>query len=399
MAKHLPNRIRYKHPLPIRPIEPPLPDVIIYNPVSWCYFIYKWYQSTNLTHHKIPVKFVQTGKDTTSRTCNNNGTVRIMITDKDDMLYLWDNGFFGSGTLSRSEPTWYERYEQKLEENNDHGKNGASKLNLEKVTEWRRLQRLKFKKEREKYEKELLQFRIDSGSKMTIEDEQKLIETQRESLRLYKKQIDEETVEYEKNSRKVDIINIEEEEERDDDKETEDEEFLKSKDLEMLELQPVEATFLTWALPVLQLSTHELFSKLFPVDYDQMTEEIYQFIIQYVTYHHYRSHGWCVKSGIKFGCEYLLYKRGPPFQHAEFCIMVMDAREKEQKHKDYTWYSTISRVCSVARKTMILCYVEPLVDQDTITQLWREKKYINLFQAFQINEIIYKRWVPGKNRD
>ena len=41
------------------------------------------------------------------------------------------------------------------------------------------------------------------------------------------------------------------------------------------------------------------------------------FLIHYAAYHYYRSHGWVVKGGIKFCVDYLLYKRGPVFQHAE----------------------------------------------------------------------------------
>jgi len=41
------------------------------------------------------------------------------------------------------------------------------------------------------------------------------------------------------------------------------------------------------------------------------------FIVNYVAYHHYRSLGWTIKSGVKFCVDYLLYKRGPVFDHAE----------------------------------------------------------------------------------
>jgi len=41
------------------------------------------------------------------------------------------------------------------------------------------------------------------------------------------------------------------------------------------------------------------------------------FIVNYVAYHHYRSLGWTIKSGLKFCVDYLLYKRGPVFDHAE----------------------------------------------------------------------------------
>ena len=41
------------------------------------------------------------------------------------------------------------------------------------------------------------------------------------------------------------------------------------------------------------------------------------FLVHYAAYHYYRSLGWVVKGGIKFCVDYLLYKRGPVFAHAE----------------------------------------------------------------------------------
>lgn len=41
------------------------------------------------------------------------------------------------------------------------------------------------------------------------------------------------------------------------------------------------------------------------------------FIVHYILYHHYRSLGWVVRTGLKFCVDYLLYKRGPVFHHAE----------------------------------------------------------------------------------
>ena len=42
------------------------------------------------------------------------------------------------------------------------------------------------------------------------------------------------------------------------------------------------------------------------------------FLVTYAVYHYYRSLGWVVKGGIKFCVDYLLYKRGPVFHHAEY---------------------------------------------------------------------------------
>ncbi|KAG1754593.1 tRNA intron endonuclease, partial [Suillus lakei] len=79
--------------------------------------------------------------------------------------------------------------------------------------------------------------------------------------------------------------------------------------------------------------------------------------------------GWVVKSGIKFCVDYLLYKRGPVFQHAEFAIVVIPVYEdpedqvnspfKLQNTEPFTWpwLSTINRVDSQVQKTLVLSYI------------------------------------------
>lgn len=50
------------------------------------------------------------------------------------------------------------------------------------------------------------------------------------------------------------------------------------------------------------------------------------FLLAYATYHHYRSMGWVVRSGIKFCCEWVLYGQGGPVGgHAE-CVMSVSDR-------------------------------------------------------------------------
>lgn len=312
---------------------------------------------------------------------NGDSFPHILVEDQGQMIYLWDNGFFGTGQLSRSEPTWRSRTSIRLGINDDTLQNeqsAKSQVALEKLTERRRQQRLEFKRERDKSEKQLLELRRKGGS---IEEEEALLEKEREALREYKanqllKSVDEE----EPNELRMEDENLIDENGR----------IIK---LESLQLMPVEAIFLSYALPVIDIPIPELMERLCggTVEY----ETIHKLITRYVAYHHYRSHGWCVRSGIKFGCDYILYKRGPPFQHAEFCIMVMDA----EVPRDYTWYSTVARVTGGARKTFVLCYVQRLVSQDKILEAWDRKDFTTIFSSYKVAEVIYKRWVPGKNRD
>lgn len=47
------------------------------------------------------------------------------------------------------------------------------------------------------------------------------------------------------------------------------------------------------------------------------------FIVRYAAYHHYRSLGWVVKDGLKYGTDFLLYKKGMIFGHSQFGIRVI----------------------------------------------------------------------------
>ncbi|CCF56588.1 hypothetical protein KAFR_0B02910 [Kazachstania africana CBS 2517] len=340
---------RYVYPLPVHP------TLNSNNPISWAIYLYKCY--TNYESSQIAISITKNGQ--------------IMVTERESMTYLWEHGFFGTGTLSRSEPSWFSRTY-----NDDSSTNV-----LEAITERRRLQRLEFKNEREKITKRLNELRkkrdINSAEDIEgiVKEETRLLEIERESLRNFKEKQESLSASIWKQkdaatSLDIDLVNY-----------------------ESLELMPVEALFLSFAIPVLNIRSDDLLNTLFHENAN--CETINRFINKYVAYHHYRSHGWCVRSGIKFGTDYLLYKRGPPFQHAEICVMVIDS----QASNDYTWYSTLSRVSSGAKKTLLLCYVEVMLNNEEVMELWQKKDLTTIFTNCKVGEVIYRRWVPGKNRD
>jgi hypothetical protein len=43
---------------------------------------------------------------------------------------------------------------------------------------------------------------------------------------------------------------------------------------------------------------------------------------RYAAYHHLRSMGWVPKSGVKFGVDFLAYRKGPEFYHSSYSVMV-----------------------------------------------------------------------------
>jgi len=109
-------------------------------------------------------------------------------------------------------------------------------------------------------------------------------------------------------------------------------------DVEHLQLTLQEAFFLLWTLDCLTvldplssepMSLQEIWKSfqlahLPPASSTLPSAPLLQFdspfLINYIVYHHYRSLGWVIKGGIKFCVDYLLYKRGPVFAHAEYDI-------------------------------------------------------------------------------
>ena len=207
--------------------------------------------------------------------------------------------------------------------------------------------------------------------------------------------------------------------------------------LEHLQLTLQEAFFLCWGVGCLRiinsetqepLPTPDVWRTLLssPLPFSPLPNRPDNpFLVQYVAYHHFRSLGWVVRSGIKFCVDYLLYKKGPVFTHAEFAVMVIPSyedpadRETSPYHlpnetpMKWSWFSTINRVNSQVMKvseqipvmfvsdqclsqTVVLAYVVipatsrlPADSLDAPTVL----------SLFSVREAIVRRFVPARMRD
>jgi len=127
------------------------------------------------------------------------------------------------------------------------------------------------------------------------------------------------------------------------------------------------------------------------------------FMISYATYHHYRSLGWVVRSGVKFGVDYLLYNRGPAFSHAEFAVVVLpnysDGREKEGK--SWWWLHGVNRVQAQVHKSLILCYVD-IPSRETLKGTVGKDGTVDIGQMlsrYKVHDVNVRRWTPNRSRD
>lgn len=79
------------------------------------------------------------------------------------------------------------------------------------------------------------------------------------------------------------------------------------------------------------------------------------FIDAYAVYKDLRDHGYVVKTGLKFGTTFAVYKFGPGIDHAPFLVHVLDYRSR----LDPLEIVRAGRLSHSVRKRLLLAYRDP----------------------------------------
>ena len=86
----------------------------------------------------------------------------------------------------------------------------------------------------------------------------------------------------------------------------------------------------------------------------QMTEickkEVHEFEKKYIVYKNFRDKGYIINPGIKFGCDFAVYEKGPGIDHAPFLIQVYNRNESITS----TGIVLAGRLATTVRKQFIL---------------------------------------------
>lgn len=153
----------YKQPVPLRTFPFPVTDLS--NPLSLVRLAVVW-----LSHAFFPPP---SEPSVTHTAFWDQETRTIVVTDEKSMADLWQQGFYGKGSLSRSEPNWLKREKNRLGALNGR----VSEQNTDK----RREDRIRAKWERARAEQEAIeQKRLDEAraaaeAKVKAEKEQAIV--------------------------------------------------------------------------------------------------------------------------------------------------------------------------------------------------------------------------------
>lgn len=118
-----------------------------------------------------------------------------------------------------------------------------------------------------------------------------------------------------------------------------------------------------------------------------------EFPYQYAVYHHFRSKGYVVKTGTKFGVDFLLYKEGPPFYHAQYSVRIIPP------HKTITWQflSGLNRVTESAGKELLLAQISEN-NQESSECKPNQTSVKEKLRNIRVREVLLRRWVPSQER-
>ncbi|KAK4040030.1 hypothetical protein C8A01DRAFT_16060 [Parachaetomium inaequale] len=189
---------------------------------------------------------------------------------------------------------------------------------------------------------------------------------------------------------------------------------------EHFQLAPEEAFFLAFSLGALKvvdpvtgspISTEHLLSLFRSYSYfpprvagsDLRPDD--PFLVNYAVYHHFRSLGWVPRHGIKFGVDWIIYQRGPVFDHSEFGIMVVPAysdaawegREHQEPKKSWSWLMGVNRVLSHVLKSLVLVYVD--IPPPAVFDEEMERGGITeALKKYTIREVMVRRFSVNRNR-
>ena len=394
--------LMHSKPLPI--VTYPLPAFIPHNPLSLLHVAYAVIAQ---------VLFPPTSHPHIYHGYFSYSTRSIHVTDPKDVRALWETGFFGKGSLSRSEPTWLDQEKKRI--------GLVDGETAEEITHKRRLEREKFKRERARLERQTLENQLRKESADPRGEIQK--EAPENGSPQANNLLPESTV---KGSQKHGLKRPGSMPVSESPASVSSKEVSTAPDLEIInqehhQLSLEEAFFLVYGLGALKLNAPEnaldnySLLQLFrqhsyypPVSLSELSPDD-PFLLNYVVYHHFRSLGWVIRDGIKFAVDYVLYERGPVFKHAAFAIMIVPSythaywqdpnlsptrTQRSKSAKDWAWLHCTNRVQSQVVKTLVLVYVDVPPPRGV-----EERDIGKLLRSYRVREFCIQRWSANRNRD
>ncbi|XP_046652091.1 tRNA-splicing endonuclease subunit Sen2-like isoform X1 [Daphnia pulicaria] len=151
-----------------------------------------------------------------------------------------------------------------------------------------------------------------------------------------------------------------------------------------------EAFFLSYVVGCLQVKFQGIFLNLDEI-WKLFKKSTSNFLPRYLSYQHFRMAGWVVRSGIKFGTDFILYKQGPEFHHATYSVLVGNLNTVIETTDSWVQLATANRITESVSKELLLCNA-------VLIQAEPDFSSPACIEQFLLNVVVLKRWVPALER-
>lgn len=166
---------------------------------------------------------------------------------------------------------------------------------------------------------------------------------------------------------------------------------------ERIHLDLPEAYFLTKYTQLLAI--HQNGTLLNPEEcWEKFCGEDKYFKQNYICYHHFRRKNWVVKPGIKYGGDFLLYKKGPAYYHASY-VVIIDILDENTSHRrldlcrrsmNTKEIAGLNRLCVSTGKELLIFQILWPDDEELLTS--------GDIKQVKVKEILMRRWDPNSKQ-
>ena len=332
-------------------------------------------------------------------------TQSVNIRDDLEAVNIWRRGMWGKATLSRSQPTWRARKTAEMTGKRDSSLEGATARTRKQRAAFKteRLRKEREERQRQRWEEKKEDDDFIKAEAVKEEDTEDAAVEQGNGGQSSSTDVEDDSEEPKQKRQKT-----EENDTADSQLPVYTEDYL---DKEILQIGPEEALFLmTLNLLSIQHKNETLTLNQFLRLITTTSRPDDPFFVRYIAYYHFRRQQLIVKTGLKFGVDYLLYHAPIPFVHAAHCVNVIadydlwEGTEERQLMKQQVSWQEINlwqRLVGNVRKRMKLVYVEiPAAEEGD----WRDgvrnrADFEKVLLRYRIREVMNSRMVIARERD
>uniref|UniRef100_A0A0N5BRZ4 tRNA-intron lyase n=1 Tax=Strongyloides papillosus TaxID=174720 RepID=A0A0N5BRZ4_STREA len=130
-----------------------------------------------------------------------------------------------------------------------------------------------------------------------------------------------------------------------------------------LYLSFVEAFYLAYSLELLTIYCSEKDKLTIDQFWKICVDFNDKFLVDYAVYKFFKDRYWVVRSGLNFGCKYILYKNSPEVCHGNAAVYIMSKCYFDESDFDTIASRAQQRLLSNVKKDLIYCYIKFIKDE------------------------------------